>query len=311
VSETCINTVFLAKGNDLGYAGAISEALVFAVLNVVISFAIGLGGIRQLNCRGPFRKLLGALSLVAWLAFAALINLALAHYREVSGAFYEDAGLKVIAPPVGIARRSRRHQVVAVLRRRHGLVCHRADRRDFFHRPVPRICRARKASPESARRLHSSQEIAIAELQDIRDDATLKMEEAQSDLGKRRVEHSAILEGRARILQLFSEHQDQLERAGNALLSKYRTANRQARSSPAPSRFDEHWPMSRRPVEAPLPEMLLRKSLDLEIKNSEEVLGREIIAIHATFAETVETYRQIDDLIPDEPYGAAVQKKLA
>jgi hypothetical protein len=55
ISETYINAVFLAKGNALGFIGAAVEALVFAVLNVLVSFGIGLGGLRQLNHRsqGP------------------------------------------------------------------------------------------------------------------------------------------------------------------------------------------------------------------------------------------------------------------
>src|SRR5262245_44227890 len=47
VSETYINAVFLAKGNALGFIGAAVEALVFAVLNVLVSFGIGLGGLRE------------------------------------------------------------------------------------------------------------------------------------------------------------------------------------------------------------------------------------------------------------------------
>jgi hypothetical protein len=78
VSETYVNAVFLAKGNVLGFIGAAVEALVFAVLNVLVSFGIGLGGLRQLNHPNLFRKSLGLLSFVAWFAFAVLLNLALA-----------------------------------------------------------------------------------------------------------------------------------------------------------------------------------------------------------------------------------------
>jgi hypothetical protein len=46
VSETYINAVFLAKGNALGFIGGAAEALVFATLNVLTSFGIGLGGLR-------------------------------------------------------------------------------------------------------------------------------------------------------------------------------------------------------------------------------------------------------------------------
>jgi hypothetical protein len=96
VSETYINGVFLAKGNALGFIGGVAEAMVFAVLNVLISFGIGLGGLRELNHRRLFRKLLGLLSFIAWMVFAVFLNLALAHYREVSGVLLDDAGAQVI-----------------------------------------------------------------------------------------------------------------------------------------------------------------------------------------------------------------------
>jgi hypothetical protein len=134
------------------------------------------------------------------------------------------------------------------------------------------------------------------------------MEEAQSDLGKRGAEHTSILAGRARMIQLFEQHQDQLERAGNALLSKYRSANRQARSHPPPSRFDEHWRMERIHAESHVPKTLIGNDLDQEIKKSQDLLRREVLAIHKTFEETVETYDQIDDLIPEELHGPAIKK---
>ena len=97
VSETYINAAFLAKENVKASLAARPKRLVFAILNVLISFALGLGGVRQLNCRGLFRKFLGLC--VAHLLgshLRSLLNLALAHYREVSGALYDDAGEQVI-----------------------------------------------------------------------------------------------------------------------------------------------------------------------------------------------------------------------
>ena len=310
VSETYINGIFLAKGNELGLIGGVAEALVFAVLNVLISFAIGLGGVRQMNCRGFFHKLLGLISLAAWFAFAVFLNLALAHYREVSGILYEDAGAKVIArlvqSPAGIT------DIRSWLFFGIGMVWSVFAMIDgiFYTDPFPGYAALQRRVKKAHDDYIDCKNALIGELRDIRDDATEKMEEAQTDLGKRRAEHTAILEGRARMIQLFMQHQEQLERAGNALLSKYHSSNRQARSTATPKRFDEHWSMQPLTVEVNLPETLVRKNLDEEISKSQELLRREILAIHSTFEEAVESYRQIDDLIPEEVYGAAC-KKLA
>src|SRR5262249_37881153 len=85
-----------AKGNELGYLGGVAEALVFAILNLVVSFFVGLFGVREVNHPRVFRKLVGIFSIAFWIVFAVGLNLALAHYREISGVIYEDAGAQVL-----------------------------------------------------------------------------------------------------------------------------------------------------------------------------------------------------------------------
>ena len=72
------------------------EAFTFALLNVGVSFLIGAVGVRELNHRNYFRKLLGLISLVCYLALALGLNLVLAHYREVAGSLVSDAGREVL-----------------------------------------------------------------------------------------------------------------------------------------------------------------------------------------------------------------------
>jgi hypothetical protein len=308
VSETYINAVFLAKGNALGFIGGAAEALVFSILNVLVSFGIGLGGLRQLNHRNLFRKVLGTLSLLSWIAFAVFLNLALAHYREASGTLYDDAGTQVLTrlwqTPAGLT------DIKSWLFFGIGFVWSALALIDgiFYTDPFPGYAALERRVRKSHEDYINRKNELIDQLRDIHDDAQQQMEEVQRDLDKRRAEHTSILARRARIVQLFEQHQDQLERAGNALLSKYRTANRQFRSNPPPSRFDEHWRMELIHPQSDLPETLVRKDLDQEIKRSQDLLSREILAIHKTFEEAVETYHQIDDLIPEERHETACKK---
>ncbi len=309
VSETYINGVFLAKGAELGLLGGVVEALAFAILNVLFSFGIGLGGVRQINRPGVGFKLLGLGSIVVWLGFVVLLNLALAHYREVAGTLYEDAGVRVIArmreaPANLIDIKSWLFFAIGIVWSIIALI-----EGVFFTDPFPGYAALQKRVDKAHDDYRRCKNALIEGLRDIRDDAVLAMETAQHDLGKRRAEHAAILEGRSRVIQLFKEQQDQLERAGNALLARYRSANRQARSTPVPPHFSQHWQMERVVVEAHLPEIMLRKSLDDEIRDAEEILSREIQAIHSAFTKAVEAYNQIDDLIPEDQYGAPVKKQ--
>ena len=38
------------------------------------------------------------------------------------------------------------------------------------------------------------------------------------------------------------------------------------------------------------------------------LLKKEISAIHRAFEDAIESYRQIDDLVPEEPYGTGKNK---
>jgi hypothetical protein len=59
---------------------------------------------------------------------------------------------------------------------------------------------------------------------------------------------------------------------------------------------------------AGLPESLLRKDLNVEIKAMQDLLSAEIAAIHQAFEQAVAGYHQIDKLVPEEPYGAATKQ---
>jgi hypothetical protein len=303
VVETYINGAFLAKGNELGFLGGVVEALVFAVLNLVVSFFLGLLGVRQINSTGFVRRFLGLLSIACWMVFAVGLNLALAHYREISGVIYEDAGAQVLkrllASPAGLM------DIKSWLFFALGFVFSAAALLDgiFFTDPCPGYADLERRVLRAHDNYIENKDELIALLRAIREDATLKMEEAQRDLGKRRGEHDSILAGRSRLLGLFDQHQEQLQRTGDALLAIYRSANRQARASAAPARFEQPWVMDRIKVDAALPGPLLRKNLDEEIKSMQDLLKTEIVAIQRAFDEAVESYRQIDDLVPEKPYG--------
>ena len=96
VIEVMVNGTFLAKGSELGLLGGAVEASIFAALNVLISFFIAFYGVRQLNHRRTLLKLIGIISIILYILFSLSLNLALAHYREVSGTLIDEAGREVI-----------------------------------------------------------------------------------------------------------------------------------------------------------------------------------------------------------------------
>jgi hypothetical protein len=299
VFEVFLNGFFLAKGSELGYLGGAVEAFTFALLNVGVSFLIAAAGVRQLNHRNLLRKLFGLISLMGYLALAIGLNLALAHYREVSGALVSDAGREVLVrlqtTPLAIA------DVKSWLFFGLGLLCSLIAFADAFliYDPYPGYAPLEKRRAEAHAAYIRRKNDLIARLLDIRDEAIEILEEANRDLSIRRSEHDAILEGRARLVRLFAAHQSHLDRSANALLAAYREANKRARATPAPARFSTLFALDKFPIEQDLPETSAREELRRSIAESQAMLAAQVQAIHTEFETAFASYREIDELVEE------------
>ncbi|MQT11924.1 hypothetical protein [Segnochrobactrum spirostomi] len=295
VFEVVVNGVFLSKGSELGLVGGAVEALTFAMLNVGVSFAIAAAGVRCLLHRNWFMKLIGLASLVFYVAFAIGLNLALSHYREISGTFASDAGVEVVrrilADPLGLAE-MKSWMFFAI-----GLLFSAIAFGDafFIYDPYPGYGGIEKRLAAAHDVYIDAKADLIGRLREIRDDATEALEEADRDLSVRRAEYEAIVANRVRVVKLFAAHERQIERAANALLSTYREANVRARQAPAPTHFSHAVSLER--IEIDVPQDTMREELRTQIAESQALLVRHVEAIHGEFEAAVATYRQIDDMI--------------
>jgi hypothetical protein len=306
LAETVLNGTFLAKGSELGLLGGTTEAFAFALLNVLGSFLFGRLGMPQLVHRGLFHKLLGLVSLVAWLAFALVLNLALAHYREVAGQFLAEGGNAVILrlreDPAGLV------DVKSWLFFGIG----------FFFSVVAFIDGYATVDPypgfgDVQRRLDAAHEAYIdrkKELVDglfeVRDEYIATLEDANRDLSVRRAEFDQILSSRQRLVRLFDAHQAHLQQTLNTLLALYRDHNRRARSVPPPARFAETVELVRIAAEAEVPDMTAEAAAIRDrVAEAQKLLVDEVAAIHRAFDEAVEGYRQIDDLVREDGHAKA------
>jgi uncharacterized protein YukE len=156
---------------------------------------------------------------------------------------------------------------------------------------------------EATRQFANARSELIERLRDIREDATEAMNEAARDLSVRRSEYDSLLQGRARLAQRFGQHQNQIEQACRALLEIYREANRRARSTPAPEYFAKPYTMERISYMEGEPNASAREDLRAMISETQELLNRQIKAIHEAFDGAVRTYREIDELLPEKKHG--------
>ena len=302
--EMVMNGSFLAKGSEQGIVGGITEAIVFAILNIGAALLFAVFCVRFLVHRSYLLKLLGLVGLAAYIAFAIAINLALAHYREVSSTVLTGAGAEVISrlrtDPAGLAElNSWMLFAIGLLFSLIAFIdgCYLTD-------PYPGFAGVRKRL-DAARTHYIDRKLDLIDnLRDIRDDHNAKVEVILRDLSARRQESSAIGAHRTRSVGLFSEHQNHLERAANALLTVYREANRAARTEPEPAYFGETYRLERLTPVLRTGEEWDNDRLSRRIEAAQGELTEQIRRIGQEFETAVDAYHKLDNLFPEADIGA-------
>lgn len=297
--ETIFNGHFLAVGNIAGLLGGITQAAAFAALNVFVSFGIAFLFVRRWNVKGVLGKVVGGLSFTFYIAFAILINIGLAHFRDVSATFSEDAGQLVmqrLATTPFVIKDVESWTFFGI-----GLVFSTFAFLDglFFSDPYPGYgeVETRRQKAFSAYTEHKAS--LVEKLQDIRDQTSEDIKEVERDLGVRRAEHDNILQARSRIVTQFKQFEKHVEIGGNSILQRYREANEQKRTKKAPKHFSKAWVLDRVDATAGLAEGLARSDLRQQIKDNQASLNLELNEIHAEFERIIQGYRQVDDLVGD------------
>jgi hypothetical protein len=162
----------------------------------------------------------------------------------------------------------------------------------------PQFSRVDKALRKARDTYAERRRINIESLQDVRGEYEDALTDARGDLSRQRVQHDDIVSHRARLLALFNEHQTQLERAANALLSAYRAANIAARSSPAPNHFTQPYLLSRLQVQVSHQGELEAGRLQEEIKSAQADLDKLSQELGKHFTEALQVYRDLDKIAP-------------
>lgn len=303
IVEVVVNAGFLAEANIGGYLGGLTQAVTFAMLNIIASFLWGMALIRLMYRRSYFLKLLGVLSFLAYVAFAVVLNLALAHLRETPPAIEMDSGREVIrhllsAPFMLTDIKS---WILFSIGFIFSLIA-MADGLLFFD-PYIGYAGLERRWIDASKQFARARIDLIERLRDIREDATEAMNAAARDLSVRRSEYDSLLAGRSRLSQLFRQHQNQIEQACRALLEIYREANRGSRSAASPAYFAKPYSMERIVYAGGEPDTTARDHLRLMISETQDLLKQQVSAIQVAFDKAVQSYREIDDLFPELTRG--------
>lgn len=297
--ETTLNGVFLAKGNEQGVLGGTTEALAFASVNIGSALLLAIFGARGVTHRSLLRKLLGVASIIAYICGAIVINLLLAHYREVSGTLLAGAGLEAVsnmkADAFGL------NDISSWMLFLVGLLfsivafidgCLLTD--PYFG--YADVEKRRRACREDYIVTKAEQ---IEYLQDVRDEHNAQVEEILKELSARKREYAAIMTSRNRVAALYDEHLVQLEAAANQLLAKYREANVQARSTGAPRYFSQVYKLPGTKKIVRTEGEITQKELDASIGKARTMLTEQMIEIGRMCDSGIEQYRDLDILFPE------------
>lgn len=301
--ETITNGSFLAKGSEQGLFGGLIEAASFSFVNIGAALLLAIFCARLVTHKAFFLKLVGSVSIAAYVALALLLNLALAHYREISGTLVDGAGAEVVRSmwmnPVGLT------DVESWLLFAIGLIFSTVAFIDgwFVLDPYPGFAGVQNRLVARRDDYIDRKTELIKDLQAVRDEHNEEVEEIVKQLGSRRREHRAIVEHRSRLLTLFAQHQDQLERACNQLLSKYREANIQARTEPAPKHFGTPYKLDRINPHASSEGEWSEGDLGTSIRAAQEELNAQVRLIGQECERGIEQYRDLDKLHPDSANG--------
>ena len=227
--ESFANSAFLAKGNELGLVGAYSIAFAISLLNILLSFLFFGPGSRYLGHVNRWWGVLAGAAMMVYAGFAFVLNLGVAHYREVSGDLIGEAGVAVVRrmqqAPFGL--QDAESWLLFGLGFLFSVIAFVEGR--IFDDVYPGYGR-RDRSMRKAREDHlAALEGVSGELDEIREDSLEDVKRIARDARQLPEKRRRITEDCRRWIAEFDRHAAHLQQVGETLIDEYRAANRIAR----------------------------------------------------------------------------------
>lgn len=303
--ESVLNGNFLARGLETGLIGGVIEAFVIAAINV--SFGVFLGNfvIRYLFHRSYFLRTLAFIEVPASFLIAVFFNLLVGHYRDaLGGPDPEHASAFALSTftlnPFFLA--SFQSWVLFAM----GLFFFAVAAFDGFKMddPYPGYGKISRKHEEITQDYTNEKANIIDDLSYTRDRALDSIREARQNLATRRTELANLLDQREKLISLIETHQNYLNRAANDLLSIYRNANMNARTSPAPSHFNGSYSLPKSSSPSSPPHAINIKLLDANIEKADAALKNAINQVNTKFEEAVGAFHQIGEFTNEGGHAA-------
>lgn len=268
VLETLINGFFFGTNVTSGLFGGMSYAVLISAVNVLILGFLAAAAIRQIHHRDPRRKLVGLMVVVSVACVALFWNVLVAHYREALPSDFppapatltaasSEAEQEVAACWLGPDEADADREALCLFRGSWfglggfqsymllliGLAMWAFATLDWLRMddPYPGYGKRERARRDTEDALFEDRSELLAKLKQLHDDA----------LGRQRSDFRDPVEARELAISDFEKlgkrHRDlcsfvhDLEESCSRALDIYRTANREARSTPDPGYWSDSW----------------------------------------------------------------------
>jgi len=236
--ELMFNAYLFQVGNELGYLGAVFEALMVPILNVTATFLIVMYGVRQINRRELYRKIIGWVTLFFWLFGMFGFNLLVAHYRDALGTMITgEAGVfaldHFLRAPLGlIGINSWAILLIGVMV--SVVVFLEAWRWDD---PIPGYGDVERARVNAVDEFNTKRETALKDLKEIVERHKQDMTEARRNIDLAAKEAGDISQRHDHLRNDLVSYFSYLELCAAECIAAYREANVKARKTPEPAHF--------------------------------------------------------------------------
>jgi hypothetical protein len=296
--ESVGNAYLFSQNNPLGFLGGVMAALLVSLGNVCMSTLLGVGS-RYINLSGfsrLFWKLIGLSYVILWIAFAAVYNSAVAHFRDAveTTLDWREAGelaiQTLLSNPAGL--HTLESYILVLLGFFISIVAflkgyHSAD-------PYPGYSRVAQDVVDARNDYIAHLEASIGDLASHKDAAVEALHEARDEVELHIKESVDALYGQKALHSNLTPFLGQCNIAANYLIAVYRDANKAERTEKPPAYFNDTFAFDE--FVSPLADESRRKEAEEQAKEVAELVKRSVQEIFDVFHNSVSEHYEIDEL---------------
>jgi len=241
--ESVGNGYFFAKGNEFGFLGGYTQALIVASANVAFAFFWGYLAIPQMNSVNKTKKYLGIISIPTYLLIAISFNLFVAHYRDELSLSFEGANFRAISAFLETPFFLKDFDsfilffiglIISVIALIDGYK---------FDDKYPGYGRIYRRYKEAERKYHLCCSNIVKSLHKLKTQSLEELDDLSENYKKDYNHLNIQLSTKNKLIDLYEQHYQHLEGVCDVVLKHYQHANSSSRKTPAPKYFDENFSM--------------------------------------------------------------------